>query len=50
MVSQEATQMKNEILRKIKLHKAKRTQFLDLTRKKKEEIISERNQKFKDKH
>lgn len=49
MMSDEATKTMNEIQRKIRLYKAKRTQMEDLTRKKKEEILTERNNERRNK-
>jgi len=42
MVSEEATLAKNEILRKIMMYKAKQTNLQNFTRKKKEELLTER--------
>lgn len=47
MVSPEATATVNEIMRKIKLYKAKRTSFADVARKKKEELLTERMERVK---
>ena len=47
MVSENSTKLKNEIYRKIKLYKAKRTNLQDFTRKKKDEILTERLERQK---
>lgn len=47
MVSDHSTKAKNEIYRKIKLYKAKETNLKDFTRKKKDEILTERIERQK---
>ena len=47
MISEEDTQIKNEILRKIKYHYMKKNNLPDLKRNKREEILKEREEKEK---
>jgi|688.fasta_scaffold465624_1 hypothetical protein len=47
MISEDSTRAKNEIYRKIKLYKAKETNLKNFTRKKKDEILSDRIERQK---
>lgn len=47
MISPEATATVNKVMRKIKLYKAKQTSFADMTRKKKDELLTERIERIK---